>query len=289
MPELPEVETTRRGIVKQLLQQTITKVIVRNARLRWPVANTIYQLEGQTIYKVTRRGKYLIISVHSVSPSTRGHLLIHLGMSGHVRIIPATLPVNKHEHIDIVLNNGFCLRYTDPRRFGSFIWTVENPLQHTLLAKLGPEPLSASFNTSYLFDRSRSTQRAIKLFIMDSQIVVGVGNIYANEALFAAGIHPQIPANELTEKYYQQLVLSIKQILRAAIAKGGTTLRDFHDSEGKPGYFQQVLQVYGRGGEPCRKCNTNLSEIRLGQRSTVYCAQCQKVNCDSMPKRDVSF
>lgn len=273
MPELPEVETTRRGIVKQLLQQTIIKVIVRNTRLRWPVADSIYQLEGKTIDKVTRRGKYLIISMHA---STANHLLIHLGMSGHLRLLPANAAIKKHDHIDIVLSSGLCLRYTDPRRFGAFIHTHENPLHHALLTKLGPEPLSTAFDAAYLYHRAQSTQRAIKLCIMDSQVVVGVGNIYANEALFMAGINPQSAANKISVSRCEQLVLSIKDVLQKAIAKGGTTLRDFHGSDGKPGYFQQVLQVYGRGGEPCIRCHAALIETRLGQRSTVHCPRCQK-------------
>lgn len=270
MPELPEVETTCRGITPHLLQHTITKVIIRQRRLRWPIpANLPAKLQGKMVFDVNRRGKYLLLQFDN------GTLIIHLGMSGSLRILPNLVPVNKHDHIDLILEDSSCLRFNDPRRFGCILWTHKNPLLHPLLATLGPEPLANNFSGTYLYERSRKCRTAIKTFIMNSRIVVGVGNIYANEALFHAGIDPIRAAKTITEGQYKKLASAIKTVLKQAIKQGGTTLRNFVASDGKPGYFKQKLQVYGRGKSPCLKCHTALHEIRLAQRSTVFCPHCQ--------------
>lgn len=271
MPELPEVETTRRGIEPYLKAQTVVQVEIRQPKLRWPIpANLAKQLRHQVITDISRRGKYLLL--HTVA----GTVIIHLGMSGSLRILEtATLP-SKHDHVDIMLSNHVCLRFNDPRRFGCILWTKTNPLLHPLLQHLGPEPLTKNFTADYLFQAVQRRKVPIKLFIMNSAIVVGVGNIYANEALFLAGISPEKIAAELTLKQCELLVEKIKFILNKAIKQGGTTLRNFSGSDGKPGYFKQELSVYGRGGEPCVKCKTVLQETRLGQRSTVFCLKCQK-------------
>lgn len=270
MPELPEVETTRRGIEPYLQGQTISKVIARHTHLRWPIPSNLQSvLKNKKILEVTRRGKYLLIRYN------HGTLIVHLGMSGSLRILSHMITAEKHDHLDLVLTNGYVLRFNDPRRFGSILWTHEDPSLHSLLHDLGPEPLSSAFNSDYLYNQSRSRKVAIKLFIMNSKIVVGVGNIYANEALFRAGINPKRSAKTISKNQYQKLVKAIKTVLKEAIKEGGTTLRNFVASDGKPGYFKQQLQVYGRAKLPCRKCHTKLREIRLGQRSTVYCPQCQ--------------
>jgi formamidopyrimidine-DNA glycosylase len=270
MPELPEVETTRKGIEPYLQGQTIGKFIVREHRLRWPIEKHLTKtLIDQEIQQVARRGKYLLLHC------THGALIIHLGMSGSLRILQSTIRPNKHDHVDIIMSNNICLRYTDPRRFGCVLWTEENLALHPLLKDLGPEPLTDEFTGEYLFTRSKNKKIPIKTFLMDSKIVVGVGNIYANEALFAAKIHPQRSANQISKPQYVRLISAVKTILTKAIAIGGTTLRDFSGSDGKPGYFSQQLKVYGRGGKPCYGCKANLQEIRLGQRTTVFCPQCQ--------------
>ena len=271
MPELPEVETTRRGIAPHLLNKKITQVIVRNRQLRWPVPARLSSiLQGQTVRAVSRRGKYLLIEVAS------GTLLVHLGMSGSLRVLPCTTPVEKHDHLDIVFNHEQCLRLRDPRRFGAVLWTRDDPLQHHLLKQLGPEPLSKAFSASYLFAKAARRKVSIKQFIMDSKVVVGVGNIYASEALFLAGIHPKRQAGRISLERFENLVKAIKKVLQAAIKQGGTTLRDFTASDGKPGYFKQQLNVYARGGEACLVCGKPIKQIVLGQRSTYYCSQCQK-------------
>lgn len=271
MPELPEVETTRRGIAPHLQSKTIREVIVRQPRLRWPVPRKLNALlRDRTIERIERRGKYLLLML------ANGTLIIHLGMSGSLRILPCTTPAEKHDHLDIVLQNGQCLRFRDPRRFGTVLWTREDPLQHKLLKLLGPEPLSDEFGGDYLWQRSRARKIAIKPFIMDSKIVVGVGNIYANEALFLAGIHPKRPAGRISRQRYALLAEAIKQVLHAAIRQGGTTLRDFTSSDGKPGYFRQQLHVYERADQPCKQCGTSLKHTVIGQRSSFYCPQCQK-------------
>lgn len=270
MPELPEVETTRSGIEPHIAGQTVTKVIVRQARLRWPIpASLSLELPGQIVKRVQRRGKYLLLE------SEKGTLIVHLGMSGSLRILTEDKPPQKHDHVDILFASGVTLRYTDPRRFGCLLWESGNVVAHPLLAKLGPEPLEAEFDTDYLFVQTRRRKAPVKLVIMDSHVVVGVGNIYANEALFMAGINPNRLAGTISKKRYGLLVAAIKTVLANAIKVGGTTLRDFTGSSGNPGYFKQSLRVYGRGGSPCVSCSSELREVRLGQRTTVYCQKCQ--------------
>ena len=271
MPELPEVETTRIGIAPYVVGETIIDVIVRNARLRWPVPKQLKKtLCKQTIQKLKRRAKYLLFH------ADKGCLLLHLGMSGSLRIVDKNTPPGKHDHVDLVFNSGKCLRFRDPRRFGSIHWTQDNPHQHKLIHHLGPEPLSDDLNGDYLFQKSRNRTQAIKTFIMDSRNIVGVGNIYANEALFSAGIHPKRKAGSVAKARYEKLARAIKTVLSQALAKGGTTLRDFVNSEGNPGYFQQELQVYGRAGGPCLNCDSIIKTERLRQRSTFYCTNCQR-------------
>lgn len=270
MPELPEVETTRRGIEPHVRGHQIKQLLVRQRRLRWPVPDRLEQLlAGQLIERVERRGKYLLL------PVGRGTLIVHLGMSGSLRILNTPTPPGRHDHIDLLLDNGSRLRYTDPRRFGAWLWTDTAVEHHPLLATLGPEPLGLAFTTDYLYQRSRERKLAVKSFIMDSHVVVGVGNIYANEALFRAGIHPARAAGRIGRQRYQRLVDDIKSVLDEAIRQGGTTLRDFVGGEGKPGYFKQCLQVYDRRGAPCRRCAGVVRETRIGQRSSFYCPQCQ--------------
>ncbi len=271
MPELPEVETTRRGIAPHLIGQRVQRVVVRNARLRWPIPEDLdVRLSGQQIVSVERRAKYLLIGAEV------GTLISHLGMSGSLRMVEAGTPVAKHDHVDIELESGLVLRYTDPRRFGAMLWSIESPLQHALLQKLGPEPLLDDFSVNHLYECSRGRSIAVKPFIMDNAVVVGVGNIYASEALFAAGIDPRRAAGSLSKARYAKLTAEIKRILAWAIEQGGTTLRDFVGGDGKPGYFQQKLFVYGRSGQPCLGCATELREIKLGQRASVYCPKCQR-------------
>ncbi len=270
MPELPEVETTRRGIEPYLLNHTFTDAIVRQTQLRWPVPRGLAKkIRQQSIHAVERRGKYLLLKLE------QGTIMLHLGMSGSLRITPSDTPPEKHDHIDLQLDSGQCLRLRDPRRFGSLHWITGEPLQHNLLKNLGPEPLSADFESEYLFKKSRKRKLAIKLFIMDSKIVVGVGNIYASESLFRAGIRPTRAAGRVTRAEYERLVHAIKDVLKSAIQSGGTTLQDFTNSEGKPGYFQQKLHVYGRTGEACHNCGTPIKHRVMGQRASYYCPQCQ--------------
>lgn len=272
MPELPEVETTLRGIAPHISGQEMTQIVIRNRRLRWPISKQIEKtLVGQTLTNLTRRGKYIVMQCG------KGSLLLHLGMSGRLRILLEEREPQKHDHVDIHFANGRILRFTDPRRFGALLYTDEPPNQHTLLASLGPEPLTDAFNTDYLINKAKSRKSAIKNFIMDGKVVVGVGNIYAAEALFRAGIHPEQAANQVPRAKMQKLVTAIKSILKNAIEKGGTTLKDFSRSDGSPGYFSIELKVYGKAGEPCPKCKRKLCGIKLGQRSTVYCTQCQQM------------
>ena len=271
MPELPEVETTCRGIEAHLVEKCIAQVIIRQSKLRWPIpAKLKRDLPEQKILSVERRAKYILISI------SNGTLILHLGMSGSLRITSATTAFDKHDHFDLVLTNGQCLRLHDPRRFGAVLWTTKPPLEHKLLRDLGPEPLSDDFTTTYLYKKSRSRKVTIKQFIMSGNIVVGVGNIYASEALFLAGIHPRKAAGKVSRPRYEKLVNCIKQVLAAAIKQGGTTLKDFTQSDGKPGYFQQQLNVYGRKDQPCSTCGKKISHCVLGQRATYYCTQCQK-------------
>ncbi len=271
MPELPEVETTCRGIAPHIIEKKVKKIIIRNAQLRYPIPENLPQdLTGQTINQVTRRGKYILLH------SDTGVAIIHLGMSGTLRIVESETGAEKHDHVDIIFDHGKCLRLRDPRRFGCLLWTPTDPLQHRLLKPLGPEPLSGNFNGSYLYNLSRKRTVAIKQFIMNSHIVVGVGNIYASEALFQASINPKRQAGQVSLKLYQTLIIAIQDVLSRAISQGGTTLRDFYNSEGKPGYFQQKLNVYGRDNQPCHHCNTPILKIQQGQRATYYCKQCQQ-------------
>lgn len=270
MPELPEVETTRKGIEPHIKGYKVKSVEIRQAKLRWPVPKDLEKkLKGEVISHVARRGKYLLLCTKA------GTVLIHLGMSGSLCIASSSTSLKKHDHVDIVMNNDTIVRFHDPRKFGCVLWFEGDPAEHPLLVKLGPEPLTESFNADYLFRLSRKRTAPIKTFIMDSHNVVGVGNIYANEALFSAGIHPQRKAGSLSKKRYTALVDEIKRILAEAIEVGGTTLKDFVGGDGKPGYFKQSLNVYGRGGETCVKCKKDLKEIRIGQRSTVFCGKCQ--------------
>ncbi|WP_323750507.1 bifunctional DNA-formamidopyrimidine glycosylase/DNA-(apurinic or apyrimidinic site) lyase [Marinobacter sp.] len=270
MPELPEVETTRQGIAPHCEGQTITQVRIRNGKLRWPVPVDLPALlQNQTIRAVERRAKYLFLHLDT------GSVIIHLGMSGSLRVITDDTPAMKHDHVELCLGNGRILRFNDPRRFGCWLWS-EDCSTHTLIRDLGPEPLSQAFNGALLFKLSRDKQTPIKSFIMDNHVVVGVGNIYANEALFKAGIHPKRKAGRISLDRYHKLSEAIKETLSAAILMGGTTLRDFVNSDGKPGYFAQSLLVYGRAGKACPECQAPLKEIRMNNRSTVYCPRCQR-------------
>ena len=270
MPELPEVETTLRGIKPHLLNQRIARVNVREPRLRWPVTSAVIQAEGQKFVSLERRGKYLLLELE------QGGLIIHLGMSGSLRILKALKTPEKHDHVDIELENGVCLRFNDPRRFGAFLWVDGAMESHELLRNLGPEPLSDVFTADYLYRCSRGRQVAIKNFIMNGHIVVGVGNIYASEALFMAGIHPQRAAGRVSRQRYEGLVAAIRDVLARAIQQGGTTLRDFVNSEGAPGYFAQELLVYDRAGSDCFQCGALVRQKVIGQRSSYYCPTCQR-------------
>ena len=271
LPELPEVETTRRGIEPHIENTLVRAVTLRRKTLRWPITPSVSkELPGEVINSVSRRGKYLLLE------TAKGTLIIHLGMSGSLRIVDKTRSAQKHDHVDIVFANNKILRYTDPRRFGCILWDTQAIELHPLLATLGPEPLGADFHADYLFAKSRGRNAPIKNFIMDSKIVVGVGNIYANESLFLAGINPKRGAGKVSKRRYEKLVRCIQEVLQKAIDVGGTTLKDFTNSDGEPGYFAQSLHVYGRKGEPCHSCRSTLKEIRQGQRSTVYCPQCQR-------------
>ncbi len=271
MPELPEVETTARGIRPHVLGKKITAVLVRNARLRWPVPKDLPQhLLGDTIEQVERRAKYLLLRTHA------GTLLIHLGMSGSLRILPANTPAQLHDHVDIVFADHTCLRLRDPRRFGAMLWCDSDPYTHTLLRALGPEPLGEQFDADYLFRATRKRKVDLKQLLMNQSIVVGVGNIYASEALFLAAINPRRAAGKVTKAQCARLVLEIKNVLHYAITQGGTTLRDFVGSNGDSGYFQLKLNVYGKEGTACPRCGTSIQQIRQGQRSTFYCGRCQK-------------
>ncbi len=270
MPELPEVETSRRGIEPHIKGKPVSDVIVRHHQLRWPVPRGLKaKLTGHTIRAVSRRAKYLLLAFD------HGTLILHLGMSGSLRIIDGTLPADKHDHVDILFANGKALRLTDPRRFGAVLWTRNDPLRHELIAHLGPEPLSDDLDGEYLYQRSRGRKSTVKQFIMDGKIVVGVGNIYASESLFLAGIHPKRIAGKISHERYDKLADAIKQVLAAAIEQGGTTLRDFVGGDGKPGYFAQKLNAYGREGEPCPQCGTPIKQLVIGQRSTFFCPKCQ--------------
>jgi formamidopyrimidine-DNA glycosylase len=275
MPELPEVETTRRGIAPHLVGRRIVSVTLRRPDLRWPIPREISELlPGQRIDAVERRAKYLLLQTEP------GSAILHLGMSGVLRVLPPDIAPGAHDHVDILLDGkegktGRILRFTDPRRFGCLLWQPHGTT-HALLAGLGPEPLTDAFDGDLLWERSRGRKAAVKLFLMDNAIVVGVGNIYASEALFAAGIDPRKPAGSVSRARYQRLAAEVKRILAWAIERGGTTLRDFLNPDGAPGYFFRELFVYGREGEPCKVCGTAIRQKVIGQRSTFWCPTCQK-------------
>jgi formamidopyrimidine-DNA glycosylase len=271
VPELPEVEITRRGLAPHLIGQIITGVVIRQPQLRWTIpADLPALLTGHTLRRLTRRAKYLLASFD------HGTLILHLGMSGSLRILHAATPPEKHDHFDLLLSSGQLMRLRDPRRFGAVLWHAGDLAIHPLLAKLGPEPLEAGFDGDTLYRASRNRNTAIKLLIMDNQVVVGVGNIYANEALFRAGIRPTLPAGKLSKARCTTLAQTIRETLAESITQGGSTLRDFVDASGQPGYFQQSYWVYGRAGEPCRRCGGDVLQIKQGQRSSFYCAACQR-------------
>ena len=272
MPELPEVETTCRGIAPHIEGQAIIATTVRHHQLRWPIPEDLADiLQDKIISRVYRRAKYCLLEIDS------GTLILHLGMSGHLRILsPPILTPEKHDHLDIIFSNHKVLRFTDPRRFGAVLWTDKPIKQHRLIQHLGPEPLSDEFTQDLLYQKSRKRRCNIKSFIMDGKIVVGVGNIYANEALFLANLHPEKLAGKLTKKQSELLVSKIKEVLAQAIKAGGTTLQDFTQSDGKPGYFSQQLSVYGRANEACINCSAPIKLIQISQRATYFCAHCQK-------------
>lgn len=270
MPELPEVETTCRGIAPHVLGKAVDAVVVRQPRLRWRVPRTLKsELPGHTIVSVTRRGKYLLLG------TVVGTVILHLGMSGSLRVVPAATTPGKYDHVDIVLANGDALRLRDPRRFGAVLWTRADPARHKLLARLGPDPLGPDFNAEDLYRRSRGRKRAIRDFLIDGQQVAGLGNIYANESLFQARIDPRRAAGRISRKRYKALTRAIRVTLRRGIAAGGATLRDFRDSGGNPGYFQLTLKVYGRAGECCDRCGHRIRAASSGGRRVFFCSCCQ--------------
>jgi formamidopyrimidine-DNA glycosylase len=274
MPELPEVETVRRSLLAKLPGRRVTEIQVRDARLRVPVAEEKLNelIAGRRVTDLSRRAKYLIIHFDSGS-----HLIIHLGMSGQLLLMPAGRPFDKHEHVIFSLDDGLELRFRDPRRFGMVVALADSELsEFAPLRHLGPEPLAADCKADYLFERSRGLKQPVKNFVMDQRVIVGVGNIYASESLFLAGIHPLKPAGSIRRARWQRLTESIKRVLREAIRQGGTTLSDFRDSEGNAGYFQVALRVYGRKGEPCRTCRATIRAQVVGGRSTFYCPKCQR-------------
>ncbi len=271
MPELPEVETTRRGLEPHARARRIVALELYERRLRWPVPRSLAgALAGRRIRRVGRRAKYLLLHLDG------GTLLLHLGMSGNLRAVPSDTPRLKHDHFDLVLDSGIALRFNDPRRFGSLIYTTGEPGEHALLRRLAPEPFDAAFDADYLYRVTRGRRVAVKVLLMNSQLVVGVGNIYASEALFRAGIRPQRRAASLSRRECARLVRAIRTVLAAAIRAGGTTLRDYLGTDGSPGYFRQRLYVYERKGEPCRRCRGKVRALTQGQRSTYYCPTCQK-------------
>lgn len=271
MPELPEVETTRRGIAPALAGRRFAGALVREPRLRWPVpADLSEQLAGQPIQAVERRAKYLLIRLPP------GGLILHLGMSGRLRVLPAATPLLKHDHLDLLLDDGQILRLNDPRRFGAVLWQPGEALAHPLLAGLGPEPLDPAFDGAWLHRRSRGLTCASKIFLMNQKVVVGVGNIYASEALFRAGIDPRRAAGRVSLARYQQLASAVREVLAAAISRGGTTLRDYVGADGAPGYFKLALDVYERAGRPCPRCTAPIRRAVIGQRASYFCPRCQR-------------
>ncbi len=271
MPELPEVETTRRGILPALQGHRLLGADVRESRMRWPVPEDLSaRVEDQPVLDVKRRAKYLLIELPN------GDILLHLGMSGSLRVVPADTELRKHDHIDLLIDDGRVLRFNDPRRFGMLLWQARDAGVHPLLAQLGPEPLSEDFCAKALYQRSRNLKGAVKNFIMDQKTVVGVGNIYASEALFRAGIDPRRAAGKVSLKRYQNLVVHIREVLEDALDSGGSTLRDFLRPDGAPGYFVQSLNVYDRFQQPCKTCETPIRREVIGQRASYFCPQCQR-------------
>jgi formamidopyrimidine-DNA glycosylase len=271
MPELPEVETTRRGVAPYAIGQRVAAMHVYDRRLRWPVPRSLARrIVGRTIDALERRSKYLLFRFG------RDTLLMHLGMTGSLRVHAHAPPREAHDHVDIVLASGTTLRYRDPRRFGAILWAADSAGTHPLLARLGPEPFDAALDADRLWQATRKRQAAIKLALMDNQLIVGVGNIYANEALFHAGIRPTTPARRLSRACLERLLAAVRSTLTEAIAKGGSTLRDYLDCDGEPGRFQLDYFVYGREGLPCRVCGTPIRSVRLGGRATSYCPRCQR-------------
>lgn len=271
MPELPEVETSRRGIAPHIEGQVLSELQVRNGSLRWPVPiDLLKQLEGEKLQKVGRRAKYLLLYF------TSGTMIVHLGMSGSLRIVSLETPIKKHDHIDAIFQNGSVLRLNDPRRFGCWLFTEADPMGHELLANLGPEPLSEDFTFEGFYQSSRGRSQSVKQWLMDNKTVVGVGNIYASESLFKARINPKVAAGRVSKKRLKSLYEAAIETLAMAIKQGGTSLRDFVGSDGKPGYFKQELQVYGREGQGCRVCETSIKSTVIGQRNTFYCPNCQR-------------
>jgi formamidopyrimidine-DNA glycosylase len=270
MPELPEVETTRRGIRPALVGHRVEAFVLREPRLRWRVERSLArELAGRAVLDVRRRAKYLLVDLDG------GSLILHLGMSGSLRVLDRGAALRPHDHYDLVMDSGRCLRFNDPRRFGSLHWVEGDALGHPLLASLGPEPLDRGFDADYLVARARRRKVAVKQFLMDQKTVVGVGNIYASEALFRAGVNPRRAAGRVGPDRYAAIVRSIREVLREAIRQGGTTLRDYVSADGTPGYFRQKLYVYERTGEPCRRCGRPIRQLMQGQRSTYYCPGCQ--------------
>jgi len=271
MPELPEVETTRRGLWPHLENRVLRSIIARRKTLRWPISNSIITLQNQPVIALQRRAKYLLLKLPN------GYIISHLGMSGSMRVeLSADVEPRKHDHIDWLLDSGRVIRFHDPRRFGFMLWHAgDSPEKHKLLAKLGPEPLSESFSGDWLWQKSRNRSVAVKSFLMNNHIVVGVGNIYASEALFLSGIHPLRAAGRISQQRYQVLAEKVIQVLQQAIQQGGTTLRDFVSGQGEPGYFQQQLYVYGRQGMDCKQCQAKITSQFIGQRNSYYCPQCQ--------------
>lgn len=267
MPELPEVEVSRMGISPHLVGETIRSLTFRTPKLRWDIPAELKHLEGQVIRDIRRRAKYLIIETDA------GCAIVHLGMSGSLRILDADFPPSKHDHVDLLLTNGKLLRYNDPRRFGAWLFSQDG--EHAVLGHMGPEPLTDEFNAEYMLQKALNKRVAVKQFIMDNKVVVGVGNIYASESLFSAKVHPTRAAGSLTLAEWGSLVADIKQVLTTSIKQGGTTLKDFAQADGKPGYFAQELQVYGKAGKPCPNCGEEIEALKIGQRNTFFCSHCQ--------------
>ncbi|RDH83688.1 MAG: DNA-formamidopyrimidine glycosylase [endosymbiont of Seepiophila jonesi] len=271
MPELPEVETTRRGIESRIKGTVVERVIIRQAKLRWPIPATLpHDLPGQCLLRVERRAKYLLLQFD------QGTLILHLGMSGSLRVLERGSPPQTHDHFEITFGNNRILRLRDPRRFGAVLWTSAPAADHSLLRELGPEPLGPDFDGTHLHQAGSRRRVAVKNLIMNSKVVVGVGNIYASESLFRAGIHPARPANRISQQRYDRLAAEISAVLREAIKAGGTTLRDFQQEDGRPGYFAQALLIYGKTGKACPNCGKPIKNRTIGQRSSYYCAHCQR-------------